>query len=68
MLNAIQILAALLGTATSALNLATQVSAVITKAQAEGRDVTPEELIAIAGLDDAARKTLQDAIDKAKAA
>lgn len=68
MLNAIQILGALMATASSALSLAQQVSATIATAQAEGRDVTEAELNAIEGLDDTARATLADAIEKAKSA
>lgn len=42
--------------------------AVVAKAQAEGRDITAEELDAFAAADDLARVSLVDAIAKAKAA
>jgi len=37
----------------------------ISNAQAQGRDVTPEELNALVGSDAVARKALQEAIDRA---
>lgn len=49
------------------LDRATQIGALISKAQAEKRDITPAELDQLVAADDAAKKALQDAIDKAKA-
>ncbi len=48
------------------LDRATQIGALISKAQAEKRDITAAELDQLVAADDAARKQLQDAIDKAK--
>jgi hypothetical protein len=52
-------------------NLALQLhklSGLIGTARAEGRDITSEELDALAGEDDVARAVFQKAIDDAKAA
>jgi hypothetical protein len=43
------------------------VTEIIKKARAEGRDVTEDELSAIIGEDDVAKKALDEAIAKAKA-
>lgn len=43
------------------------VSGLIAKAQAEGRDLTDEEMTALAALDDVARADLEAAIAEAKA-
>lgn len=43
-----------------------EIGALLTKAQTEGRDVTAAELDALFGEDDAARAALQAAIDAAK--
>lgn len=40
------------------------IRSLITKARAEGRDITDAELDELTGRDDAARKRLQDLIDK----
>lgn len=48
---------------TQLLTQAQGLSAVLSKAHAEGRDVTNEELDALASADDIARKRLQDLID-----
>lgn len=48
------------------LDRAATIGALLTKVKAEGRDVTPAELDQLAADDDAARKALQEAIDKAK--
>ena len=49
------------------INQAGTVSAMIQKAQSEGRDLTPEELNTLASSDDAARAQLVAAINAAKA-
>jgi len=49
------------------LDRAQSIGALLTKAQAEGRDVTQEELDALAAADDLARVGLVDAIAKARA-
>jgi hypothetical protein len=59
---AISVLAALLSAATQALANATQISALLTKAQAEGRDISPEEWASIVTENDAARAALADAV------
>lgn len=47
---------------------AQEVSAMIQAAQAEGRDLTDEELLELAGKDDAARKALADVLAASPAA
>ncbi len=47
---------------------AQEVSAMIQAAQAEGRDLTDEELLELAGKDDAARKALADVLSASPAA
>lgn len=49
------------------LDKATQIGALITKAQKEGRDITSAELKQLVAADDEARKLLNDAIANAKA-
>lgn len=44
-----------------------RLGALIAKAQEEGRQITAEELSTLTIADDAARASLQDAIDRAKA-
>lgn len=44
------------------------ISTLVSTAQAENRDLTLEELDAVAGRDDVARGALVDAIERAKAA
>lgn len=62
-ITAINTLASLLQVAMNGLAAATQVSAIIAKAQAEGRtELTPEEMATIKGADDAARAGLVAAI------
>lgn len=46
----------------------TQIGTLLTKAHTEGRDVTDAELDALFADDDVARKSLDDAIQAAKAA
>lgn len=48
------------------LTRASEISALITQARAEGRDVSAAELDALAAADDAARDALADAIAKAR--
>lgn len=48
------------------LNQATAIGNLISKAKAEGRDITKAELTALQTADDNARKALQAAIDGAK--
>lgn len=55
-----------IGLLLAVLDRASQIGALIAKAKAENRDITPAELDTLQGVDDAARKALQDAIDKAK--
>lgn len=63
---AVVLLANLTSAAITSLQNAQSISSLIQKAQAEGRDkFTVEEWALITGADDAARKILQDAIDKA---
>lgn len=50
------------------LDRAAAFGAILSKAKAEGRDITAEELDAFAQADDLARASLVDAIAKAKAA
>lgn len=49
------------------LDRAQAIGAMISRAQAEKRDITPAELDAVVAQDDTARATLQAAIDKARA-
>ena len=59
---------ALLDVTTAGLTLFTkamEISQLIQKAQMEGREISDEEWKTITGMDDAARKRLQDAIEKA---
>jgi hypothetical protein len=46
---------------------AQQISALVNKAQAEGRDLSAEEWVEITQADDKARSDLASAIEKAKA-
>lgn len=63
-LTAINLAAVLLQTAMNAMAAAAQVSAIITKAQAEGRTtLTAEEMAVVKGADDAARAALAGAIN-----
>lgn len=64
---AVNLLITLIETATQAMGMVKQVSALISKAQAEGRDITDAELNAIEATDDAARAALVAAIAKARA-
>ncbi len=64
-LEAVGLVIQLVNAATNMLAQASQVSELIKKAHAENRPLTKEELEAIVGTDDAARKILQDAIGKA---
>lgn len=48
------------------LDRATQIGALISKAQSEKRDITQAELDVLVAQDDAARKALQDAINAAR--
>lgn len=66
---ALALVVQLMNAATNGLALATQVSALIQNAQAQGRTtLTADELQQCAALDDTARNLLQSAIDKATAA
>lgn len=59
---------ALLDVTTAGLTLFTkamEISQLIQKVQMEGREISDEEWKTITGMDDAARKRLQDAIEKA---
>jgi RNA:NAD 2'-phosphotransferase (TPT1/KptA family) len=64
-LEAVGIVIQLVNMATNMLARATEVSELIKKAHAENRPITKEELDAIVGQDDAARKMLEDAIGRA---
>jgi ketopantoate reductase len=64
-LTAINTLASLLQVAMNGLAAASQISAIIQKAHAEGRDISAVEMSAIKQLDDSARQTLVDAINAA---
>jgi len=64
-LAAINTLTALLQVAMNGLAAASQVSAIIQKAHAEGREISTVEMNAIKQLDDSARQTLVDAINAA---
>jgi len=50
----------------AALNHANQIGALISRARAEGRDISPAELDGLRAADDAAKLKLQQAIDAAK--
>lgn len=52
----------------SLLDRATQIGALISKAQAEKRDITAAELDTLVAQDDAAKKALDEAIAKARSA
>jgi len=67
-LEAVNILSSVIGAANALMAQSAQISAMISKAQAENRTTfTPEEWAAITGADDAARKLLADAIAKSEA-
>lgn len=53
---------------TELLRQAAAISILVSQAQAENRDLRPEELDAIVGRDDVARGALVEAIERAKAA
>lgn len=62
-IEALNALLALMNTAMNAMASAQQVSAILQKAQAEGRStLTEEEMAVVKGIDDTARKALVDAI------
>jgi hypothetical protein len=65
-LTAISIAADLMQAAARMAASAQAVSAIIVKAQSEGRDLTPEEWAQIKGADDQARDNLQAAIEARK--